>query len=344
MPINERARTVLSQIVTLHYRTCEPVGSTLISKTRIIPFSPATIRNIMGRLENKGYLQQPHTSAGRLPTDLGYRTYVNDITLNPATMDQTEINQFDARLHDAVSAPVALKTVADYIHERTNLMTFHLPFRHSGIKLKQIHFERLNARRMLVLWIARGGHTFQSLLDIDESVVSRPMMEKAENFFNQAFRGRNLMEIQRHLTSQGRAGSDEWDLLLAKTSVVVNALAADVERIDNLSFQGFSELLEMPEFQSVAHVKIVFELFEKQFKLEKLIRRALHQSQERLLFFIGTEMDDPDLESLTVILAKIRSREDWIGMVGALGPKRMPYLKALQLLSFADQRIAARAI
>jgi len=343
MNFNERARTVLSQVVTLHYSTCEPVGSSLISKNRIVPFSPATIRNIMMSLEKNGYLIQPHTSAGRLPTDLGYRAYVDQIRLSESALSENDKMGLRKEISKAATAPAALEAIAHYIHNKTRLVTFQVPFRQSGIKLKHIHFERINAHRLFVLWIARGGHTFQSVLNIDESELNSNLVEKAENYFNHVFVGKNLLEIQRQLASRYGTPHSEWDLLLGKSARIANALTDEVSQFDNISFHGPGSLFDMPEFQSINKVRLVFELLDKQTQIRRLLKLTVDEQRKWLFFFIGGEIGEPDLDGFTVAVAKMENQQNTLGCIGVLGPKRMPYLRSLQLLSQAKEELASQA-
>ena len=342
MNFNERARSVLRQVVTLHYSTCEPVGSSLISKTRAVPFSPATIRNIMVRLEANGYLHQPHTSAGRLPTDLGYRAYVNDmrLSLQPLTVThQTALNQ---DIQQAFGGPGILRSIAEHIHHKTRLATFYLPFRQSGVRLKHIHFERLDPERLLVLWIGRGGHAYQSVLHLPDSELDRTLLEKIENYFNHAFEGKNLVEIRGQIEPRFSAQTS-WDLLLSKSSLLADRLDSAVRECEDLELLGLSTLLEMPEFQDLAKVKIIFGLLEHQSRVHHLIRRVLEERDPWIVFFIGRELEDPELEDLAVVITRMQTRHDELGCVGAIGPKRLPYALAMQLLSHARETVMNRA-
>ncbi len=339
MAINERARAVLNQVVTLHYQTCEPVGSSLISKTKVIPYSPATIRNVMLRLDTQGYLEQPHTSAGRLPTDLGYRTYVDGIRLARTDLARADRQALLLELDQAPRGAATLEAISRFIHRRTKLMTFHAPFRQSGMRFKRVHLERLDAERVLALWVSRSGQTFQTPLDIPEQRLSRVLLEKAANYFNNAFFNMSLLEIQRALTRR-RISDGEGDLVLEKAAMVADALCDQACRLDNIVFQGAANLLDMPEFQDFTRVKTLFSLLERQTKIKKLVRLTIDREHEWLVFFIGKEMDDPDMQGLAVVLAKINSGYDCLGCVGAVGPKRMPYLRALQMLSLAKQALA----
>lgn len=341
MGISERARKVLSQIIQLHYQTCEPVGSGLIYKTRIIKASPATIRNIMVRLESSGFLRQPHTSAGRLPTDLGYRAYVDQISLERAPLESDERLHFEGRLaHLGENGPMLLKTIATHLHDKTKLATFYLPFRLSGIRLKHLHFERIDPERLLVLWISAGNQAYQTMLHIPEAELSRSLAQKVENYFNGVFTGYNLSEIRRMLYRSTSRRQDAWDLLLEKAALITKALAADAERYGDLQVQGLSKLMEMPEFQNTERLKTMVKMLEEPTQLTALVQRAMASSHDWIVFNIGGEMGDPDLNHLTLVLAKFRNRSDWLGCVGVVGPKRMPYLKSLQMLSFAKDQIA----
>lgn len=338
MGISARSRTVLSQVVTLHYRTCEPVGSALVSRTPELTCSPATIRNIMVRLESKGYLCQPHTSAGRLPTDLGYRAYVDGIKLAEPNLSAVAQTHLESAISQAPNAASALQMVADYIQKATNLVSFSLPFRHCGFRLGHLHLERLNADRLLAVWVSRGGQSFQSLLGITEEALPTGMVEKTANYFNNAFQGKTLLQIHRMLRMRhGKGGT--WDGLLTSAVLVSQVLMKEVDNLESLNFRGVSSVLEMPEFHDVAKVRTICRMLEHKSQMIQLIQKGLEANDEWVLFFIGGEMNSPELEGMTVALGKFSSGDDQIGCVGTLGPKRMPYLKALQILRHAQERM-----
>ncbi len=341
MVFNERARKILGQVITLHYSTCGPVGSALISKSKVVRVSPATIRNIMMGLETGGYLHQPHTSAGRLPTDLGYRAYVDALALEQGDLDPVDRGELREAINEANSAPKALEAVAAQIRAKTRLVTFHMLFRQSCLKLKHIHLERLNKDRLLAVWVSRGGHIYQSVLEIPEQELTSNLVEKAENYLNQAFEGNNLVEIRRGLVSRG-AGRGEWDLMVGKAACITNALLAKVSQPEEINYDGLSHLLDMPEFQRVPRVRTVLQLLEGRGSLIQMIDRLVI-SGKWLVFIIGTELGEPEMDHLSVALACFGSRSDILGCVGVVGPKRMPYRRSLQMLSCARDQIAQSA-
>lgn len=339
MGISSRSRTVLSQVVTLHYQTCAPIGSALVSRAPELGCSPATVRNVMMRLESRGYLSQPHTSAGRLPTDLGYRTYVDGIKLTSASLPEPARRQLEDQLETAPNPAGALQRIAEFTHQHTKLATFHLAFRNCGYRLGHLHLERLNPSQLLALWVGRGGQSFQCVLRLPESVIAPALLEKTENYFNNAFRGRNLIQINRQLNSLFSRQGSVWDGLLTAAVKLTQSLLEETGELEPLAFKGVSKVLEMPEFQDLDKVRTLCRMLEHQSQVKRLIQLALDAQDEWVLFFIGTEMEDPELEGLTIALGKFQNGEDWVGCVGAVGPKRMPYLHSLQIFRHAQERM-----
>lgn len=337
MTISSRDHKVLNQVVTLHVATAEPVGSKMVCSTRVIPFSPATIRNIMMRLEDSGYLSQPHTSAGRLPTDLGYRTYVNDISMAAAPPAEDDRRAIDEAVNDGPVGPSVLRRIAESVRGRTKQMAFHLPLRHSGVRLRHIHLERLNQDQVLALWISRGGRTFETVLPLNQEAIGGSLVEKCENYLNNAFKGFSLLEIDRTL----RANIQARDLLMERVAQLTNALLTRAGESDDIQFDGLTNLLHQPEFQDVQRIKLLLESLEEKDRIVNVVRRGLEEDAA-LVFYIGNEMKAPRLQQLTLALVKISHADHLIGAVGLLGPKRMPYLKALQMLSYAREQVAAR--
>lgn len=343
MSINNRARAVLQEVVRVHYQTCEPVGSATISRSPALRVSSATIRNIMVQLERNGYLCQPHTSAGRLPTDLGYRAYVDGLAVSGESLDDRDCNAIAHLVEQAPpKGPEVLRRLAHYIHQRTQLLTFYMPFRHSGIELQHIHFERLSDQKLLVLWVSRGGYHFQTVLSLPPQQLEGTFINRVENYFNEVFHGRNMLAIQQYFARARWERLNSWDPLMETAAQLIESLVKAASEDEDLQYQGMSALLEMPEFRNIESFKTLFSLLESRQRLNRYVHEVLGD-QRVMMFLIGHEMRDPDLSHLSLALAKFRVGQHWLGCVGALGPRRMPYLRSMQLLHFAHTCIASRA-
>lgn len=343
MTINDRARTVLSQVVKLHYQTCEPVGSSTISKTKTLSVSPATIRNIMGRLEGLGYLHQPHASAGRLPTDRGYRAYVDDLSLFEEPLHDSERRELETILAETPLGPDYLEAVAEFIQNKTGSLAFSIPFRQSGLRWDHVHFQRIDPKRVLVLMVAEGGYTQHTFLEIPGHELTPHLAEKIANYINQHFRRTSVAEIKRRLESAAWEDGGRYDLLTDKVAAVANQLSRQLSRLGTLRFRGYSALLAMPEFRDADLLRNVIALLEDQQEIKRIIHRAFTAETPWVTVYIGKEMAAPAMEALTLILARFRNQQDWMGGVGVLGPKRLAYRRTLQILSLANDRVAQRA-
>ncbi len=343
MTINDRARKVLSQVVKLHYLTCEPVGSTSICNTKTLSVSPATIRNIMVRLENHGYLHQPHASAGRLPTDQGYRAYVDDLSLLEEPLDDHERVELDSLLAQKPLGPDYLEAVAEYIQDKTGSLAFSIPFRQSGLRWDHVHFQRIDNHRVLVLMVAEGGYTQHAFLDIPGHELTPHLAEKIANYINSRFRRTSVSEIKRRMETAALDGTGRYDLLTDKVAAVANQLSGQLSRMGTLRIRGYSALLAMPEFRDAALLRNVIALLEDQREIKSVIRRTFAAEGPWLTVCIGKEMATPAMEALTLVLARFRNQQDWMGGVGVLGPKRLAYRRTLQILSLANDRVAQRA-
>jgi len=341
--ISRREQTVLKQVITLHYRTCEPVASTLVYKTRALPYSPATIRYIMGALEQQGLLIQPHKSSGRLPTDRGYRSYVNDISLNFEPLGPLDQRTLDSIIESSDSRIGILAKLAHHLNRKTGLISFHVPYKLTGIRVKSLHFQRLDSKHVLAVPITRTGQTFHHILNEPDSGLSDTLLEKAHTLIDREFSGYSLMEIRRRLNALLQRRSSHMDLLLSALSRLLEEVEAQWKQLDDIEFTGFSNLFEVPEFQELSRLKTVYRLLEDHQRFDHLLRRAHAEGESKVVVFIGAETEWEEIEFLTIYLTQIINQRDLLGYVGLLGPKRMPYLTALQLLSYAKHRIANHA-
>lgn len=340
--IDERQKTVLNQVVTLHYHTCEPVGSSLISRSGALPYSPATIRNIMMTLDHRGYLVQPHTSAGRLPTDLGYRAYVDEVYFNFQPLNDTDRTQLDHVIFPSGAPVDCLRLLAEYVHRKTGQISFFFPFRHTGLRLDHLYLQGVGANQVRVLLLARCGQAFQQVLEMQDFQMTGNLLKTAEEYLNRRFHGCSLVDIRRRLTGELHPKDSQFDLLLQKVTRLVFSLEHHMERPEQISFIGFSRVFEMPEFNKIQVLQRLYSLIDEQSKIRGVITQMVQNDRDQILILIGSEMADPDLENLSVLVTKISNQGDWIGCVGILGPKRMPYLTCLQLFSHARYRISSQ--
>lgn len=330
---------VLQQVVKLHYRTCSPVPSRLIWKSRVVPHSPATIRSIMMALEHEGLLAQPHTSAGRLPTDSGYRSYVNQLMLSFDPLSVLEKRAVDAAFPIYGSGVGLLRSLAELLHRHSGVVGFFIPFRHTGLRLRRLILQLLDRRRVLALVLARCGQALQQILPLESCGLDAALLSRVEAFLNREFEGRSLVEMRQELIRRLQPSDGQLDLLLAAVTRLVTALEEGLRQLDRIEFVGFSRMFELPEFSDREALKTLYCLLEEQSKIQRLISMVMDDPEDDTWVWIGSEMKDPDLENLSFFVTKVKNGDDWLGCVGLLGPKRMPYWASVPLLYYAKKRI-----
>ncbi len=334
MTINPRAQRVLSQVVDVYYRTCEPVGSTRLSRTRVLPFSPATIRNILGDLDDQGLLVQPHTSAGRVPTDLGYRTYVNEITTRFTPIGGWDTQSFDRRFEDIGDITDVLKSLAELIHDRTRLLSFYAPARHVVWRLRHLVLEPIGVNHILALAITQRGHAIKQILAVPEHEYAESFLKSIENYVNSHYTDSSLVDICRSLTQTQDVGEQRQDLILKHASRIMRALEAEIQKRDEIHFVGFKKILDAPEFQNIDAMRRIYSLIDDESRFQTVASRALANNDDRIRIFIGQEITDPIYHDLSICITRVGSANKHLGFIGVLGPRRMPYLASYQLLSY----------
>lgn len=337
--INARARRVLSQVVDVYYQTCEPVGSTSICRTRELPYSAATIRHILGDLDEQGLLAQPHTSAGRIPTDLGYRHYVDDIAKVFMPLNDWDTRRVDLHLLGIQDPTKALATVASILHERTRLISFYAAAKHTAWKLRHIVLEPIDTKQVLAVLITGGGQALEHMMDFGDRPYTEPLLKKIENYVNLHFAGLSLEEMRWSLASTP-AVPREHDVLLAEANRLIQQLEDAVRRSEDIHFIGFETMIEAPEFRDVDAIRRLYTLVRDRHRIQSIASQAAIEHRDQVHIFIGREFQDPELHDLSTCFTRLMDGERNLGYVGVLGPTRMPYVTSYRLLSYARFKVA----
>lgn len=210
--MTERDREILKAVVQIHINTGEPVGSRTIAKHLNMKLSPATIRNIMADLEESGFLIQPHTSAGRVPTDLGYRYYVDNLIEEKSV--EEELNEFDNVMRDAINKAKdikdVLKAASKFLSERTRQVGLLFIPKIKVLKVKNVEFIKVANNTILVIFASESGIIQHKLVQLEED-YTQEQLNKFSNYINQRFSGKNLAEIRKELLSEMERDKAKYD-------------------------------------------------------------------------------------------------------------------------------------
>jgi heat-inducible transcriptional repressor len=337
----ERDRRILGVLVHAYIDQGEPVSSLWLAN-RGFGVSSATLRNIMARLEDLGYVRQPHTSAGRVPTDLGYRLYVDQLLAERKSSRPTP--QVEARLRRAGTVETLLSHVSQEISRASHQVGFAIA--PDMTTLERLDFVPLDGGKLLVVVVAAGGHVTHKVIEPSEEYEPREL-QQAANYLNHEFRGRSLVEVRQAVIERLREERTLYDELMARALRLASTTFEDIDPAPTVFFQGTSLLLEDVRAEdhevTLKTLRTLFRMIEEKTRLIQLLDDYL--GTPGLTVVIGTEHLTPDLQCFSLV-ASTYSHGHGTGAVGVIGPTRMRYSRAIQAvdsLSKAISRMAAGA-
>ena len=307
----------------------------MLSKKRKDSLSPATIRNIMADLEQAGYLVQPHTSAGRIPTDKGYRFYVDNLldTTRLNKSDQEFIDQsiFKTDSHDSV-----MERISQTISQATDNIGFVIAPSLGRNFLKHIEFIHLGEWNILVIIVSKSGLVQNRIIRVEEQFTQRELDETAR-YVNENFSGCSLLFIRNDVLRKMGEEKALYDRLLKNFMLLCSrGLIDEVSELDvDIYLDGASNLISKPEFTDSMRMRSLFRTFEKKSKLVKILNECLHgKLGGGVRIIIGSENSIPGMRDYSLISSPLTHPAHNLGSVGILGPTRMQYARAITIVDY----------
>ncbi|MFQ5720342.1 MAG: heat-inducible transcriptional repressor HrcA [Acidobacteriota bacterium] len=344
--LDARQREVLGAVIVNYVVARTPVGSRTVSKARADGLSPATIRNTMAELEEMGYLLQPHTSAGRIPTDLGYRYYV-DSMMSGKPLTAVESRAIRSALPGADEHPRVeelLQRTVKLLADLSLQVGVVLAPRFTSAILRRLDFHRLPDGRILAVFVSESGIVDHKL--ITSSVpLSDTELVTISNMVNQNFHGKTLPRIRAELIDQMRREKALYDRLLSEALRLCRSyLDERADDDDEVIVGGTSNVVGEEGFADVDGMRALFRAFEDKNRLVHLLNACL--GEDRTQIRIGSECHDPMFSAVTVISSPYRYRDRAVGALGIVGPRRMPYDRLVTLVdslsTFLSDALALR--
>lgn len=342
--LNDRSREIFRQIVESYLTTGEPVGSRNLSKLLPISLSPASVRNVMSDLEQLGLIYAPHTSAGRLPTEIGLRFFVDalmqvgDLTEN----DRRSIEAQVAGAHTNKSMENVLSEALQMLSGLTRSAGVVLTAK-TNVRLKHVEFVRLEPERALAVLVAEDGQVENRVLNVPRGLPTSSLTEAA-NFLNARIRGKTLADLRVEIENAVAQGQAELDQLTQK--VIAAGLASwsggdDEER--QLIVRGHANLLEdLRALEDLERVRSLFDALETKRGVIDLLGRAERADGVRI--FIGSENKLFSLSGSSTIVAPYRDHQGRIvGVIGVIGPTRLNYARVIPMVDYTA-RVVSRLL
>lgn len=334
--LKEREREILRHVVHNYIQTAFPVGSRYISKRFETHLSPATIRNVMADLEESGYLSHPHTSAGRVPTDIGYRYYI-DFLMDVEELSQKDKLEIQNQLGSSTDPEILLRETSKLLGKISKQLSIvSSPHISSGI-LEKLELIPISTSRILVVISIRSGLVKTLMLEVGAE-IPRPLLEHVGRMLNERLSGFTLLEIRDTFVERIRDLQDDRSGLIRLFIDSVDLLFDDVKEREKLHIFGTQNIIEQPEFIDPKNFRSVIELIENDDIIVHLLEK--HEELDKdFVITIGAENNEEKAKEYSVVTATYNT-EGVTGRVGVIGPMRMNYSKVIPLVDYVAKSIA----
>lgn len=335
--LNEREREILNRVVECYLESGEPVASAQVARNSTLGLSSASIRNVMAELERKGFLRQPHTSAGREPSDEGIRHYVSSIE-HAAVLTFAERRRLRALLRPATSLGEALGQASKALAEVTVEVGLALATSPHHAALRSIHFASVAARRVLAVVITQGGVVDSRLLTVERDYDPEEL-ERISNYCTHNFAGVTLDEIRGRLLGLMAEERVQCDALLSGV-IELGQRVVESESVASgeIYLEGAGRLLEKAVPAQLEALRHLFAAFSEKAALVSLLNRYLAQSGPRVV--IGSELALVGEGDVGLIITSFNVPSGESGLVGVIGLKRMDYPRIIPIVDFVGHHLA----
>jgi heat-inducible transcriptional repressor len=333
----DRSKRVLAALVREYITSGEPVASSLLVTAAGLGVSSATVRSILSRLEEEGFVAQPHTSAGRVPTDRGYRFYV-DMLLESKRPGRAA-TAVEARLRrDSPDCLLdsLLPQVSHMLSQASRSVGFAVRPAHEAAVFDRVEFVPLGITRVLVVIVASGGHVIQKVIDVGET-LSADELRHAANYLNGEFSGLPLYRAREAVLERINEERLLYDALLARAMRLATSTFSDLPDDRTIYLEGASSLLDDATGLGVQTLQALMLMIEEKTKLLELLNEYI--DGPGLTVVIGAEHLSPNLRPFSLVLSTYDDGSG-IGTVGVIGPTRMRYSRAISVVDGAAQAVS----
>ena len=327
--LSERSKKVLYAVVQSYINFPDPVGSRVVTKRYAFGLSPATIRNIMSDLEEMGFLTQPHTSAGRVPTDLGYRFYVDLLAEEGVHDSNLEILQGLYRRLEALRNDIDM--LLSETTRNLSLLSHYLGVAMSPMPdtttLRKINLLKYQADKIAAVLFTDEGLVKNKVVSID-SEISQKDLNRIAGYLNAEFSGLTFDEIRLKVISEMSKEKIRCDRLISKAMKICQDVLYFPQ--NDLFVSGLSEVLDLPDFADLKKIRELSKAIEDKHTIIKLLDKL--SESDGIQIIIGSENSMDELKKLSMVISPCKEGDKPIGVVGIIGPTRMNYAKAMYIV------------
>jgi heat-inducible transcriptional repressor len=333
--LDKRAQVLLKTLVERYIAEGQPVGSRTLSRHSGLDLSPATIRNVMSDLEELGLIASPHTSAGRVPTPLGYRFFVDSL-LVVKPLDSGDLHQLEDQLHPD-NPQRAIKAASLLLSQLTSFAGVVMTPRRRALSFRQIEFLRLSEKRILLIVVTPEGDVQNRILFTERDYTPSELVSAA-NFINQNYSGHSFEDIRQRLHEELR--EIRQDLISLMSIALAASDQAVTEGNEQYVISGERNLLAAQDLsQDMSRMRQLFELFERKTSLVQILDLSLRG--EGVQIFIGGESGVGAPDEVSVVTSPYKVDGEMVGTVGVIGPTRMAYDRVVPIVDVTAKLLSS---
>jgi heat-inducible transcriptional repressor len=337
--LETRARDVLREIVLQYVSHGEPISSRSLAKSGRFGLSPASLRNVMADLEDLGYLYQPHTSAGRIPTDRGYRFFINNL-MRQRRISQHEREMIDGRVGRANELDEVMQISSRVLAQLTDQVAIvFMPTLHHLV-MRSVDFVWINERKVMCVVVATNGVVVNKIIETSEA-WSREELDRAAKQLSVDYNGMSLEAIRASLVGLLDEERARYDAIMRRTIELGIGTVDEVLPHDNELFvEGETSLLHKPDFQDADTLRRAFLAFQEKEKLVRILTQCVGEGGLQIV--VGSESPFTNDYNLSLVATRYGSDSCPVGMVGIIGPTRMEYPRVAPLVEYLGQAIGRK--
>lgn len=330
--IDDRKKRVLQAIIEEYINTAEPVSSKAIVENYGLELSSATIRNEMASLEKEGLLEKTHTSSGRIPSEKGYRLYVDEL-LKDDDISLEEIKYISSKLETKVNeiedlTKIATSTISEVTHYTTVSIGPNVNYQ----IIKEIKFVLLGSRMLMAVILTDTGMVKETIIKFDEDVTDK-QVETLNYMFNNKLKGEPIEKIDRPLEEYL---FDEMTYSVKVIKPIIEQLKKVLEEDDKIYLEGANKSFELPEFNSLEVAKNFINILDTKELMSDMLNSGFAQD---INVYIGDENEKEELKDFSIVTFKHKVGDKDLGTIGIIGPKRMDYSKVISVMKYVSKKL-----
>ena len=330
--LDDRKKKVLQAIVEEYINTAEPVSSNALTNNYGLNYSSATIRNEMADLEKKGYLDKTHTSSGRIPSEKGYRYYVDEL-MKDDDISLEEIKYISSKLETKVNEIEELtKIAANTISEVTHYTTLSIGPKNDEQIIEEIKFVPLGQRMIMAVILTESGLVKETIIKFDEDITEK-QVETVNYMFNQKLKGKPLETIKGPLEDYL---FDEMTNSVNVIKPIIEQIKKVIEEDSKIYLEGTNKSFDLPEFNSLEVAKNFVNVLDTKELMQDMLNSGFAQD---INVYIGNENEKDELKDFSIVTFKHKVGNKDLGTIGIIGPKRMDYSKVISVMKYISKKL-----